>query len=94
MKTSYTQLGTIEAPTDYVNALAFSADGRYLASASNDNMVRVYSVKRGFATTWEEKGDCPFSAVTWRDNALFVGSMDGDVICFYPTTVCDIFLLR
>ncbi|KAJ3914030.1 WD40-repeat-containing domain protein [Lentinula edodes] len=86
MKTSYTQLGTIEAPTDCVHALAFSSDGRYLASASNDNMIRVYGVKRGFATTWEEKGDCPFTAVTWRDDALFVGSMDGDVICFYPTT--------
>ncbi|KAJ3805226.1 WD40-repeat-containing domain protein [Lentinula aff. lateritia] len=86
MKTSYTQLGMIEAPTDCVHALAFSVDGRYLASASNDNMVRVYGLERGFATTWEEKGDCPFTAVTWRDNALFAGTMDGDVICFHPTT--------
>ncbi|KAJ3901577.1 WD40-repeat-containing domain protein [Lentinula edodes] len=86
MKTSYTQFGTIEAPTDSVHALAFSEDGRHLASASNDNMIRVYGVKRGFATIWEEKGDGPFTAVTWRDDALFVGSMDGDVICFYPTT--------
>ncbi|KAJ3862522.1 WD40-repeat-containing domain protein [Lentinula novae-zelandiae] len=86
MKTFYTQLGTIEAPTDSVHALAFSEDGRHLASASNDNMIHVYGVKRGFATIWEEKGDGPFTAVTWRDDALFVGSMDGDVICFYPTT--------
>ncbi|KAH7868500.1 uncharacterized protein C8R40DRAFT_1177766 [Lentinula edodes] len=49
-------------------------------------MVRIYGLERGFATAWEEKGDCPFTAVTWRDDALFVGTMDGDVICFYPTT--------
>ncbi|KAJ4489014.1 hypothetical protein C8J55DRAFT_558068 [Lentinula edodes] len=82
----FNKLGTIEAPTDCVHALAFSVDGRYLASVSNDNMVRVYGLERGFATTWEEKGDCPFTAVTWRDDALFVGTMDGHVICFYPTT--------
>ncbi|KAJ3870619.1 hypothetical protein F5051DRAFT_447417 [Lentinula edodes] len=49
-------------------------------------MVRIYGLECGFATAWEEKGDCPFTAVTWRDDALFVGTMDGDVICFYPTT--------
>ncbi|KAJ3760782.1 WD40-repeat-containing domain protein [Lentinula raphanica] len=85
MKSSYTQLGTIDAPTDYVHALAFSKNGRYLASATNDDSVRVYDGQRSFMTVWEEKGRSPSTAVAWRDNALFFGSMDG-LICFcYPT---------
>ncbi|KAJ3965244.1 WD40-repeat-containing domain protein [Lentinula raphanica] len=85
MKTSYTQLGTIDAPTDCVNALAFSMNGRYLASATNDNTIRVYDVQRSFATIWEEKSHNPFTAVAWRDSTLFVGSMDGTIFCCYPT---------
>ncbi|KAJ3830983.1 hypothetical protein F5878DRAFT_648051, partial [Lentinula raphanica] len=87
MKTSYTQLGTIDAPTDCVNALAFSMNGRYLASATNDNTIRVYDVQRSFATIWEEKSHNPFTAVAWRDSTLFVGSMDGTIFCCYPTRV-------
>ncbi|KAJ3748675.1 WD40-repeat-containing domain protein [Lentinula detonsa] len=85
MKSSYTQLGIIDAPTDFVHALSFSLDGRYLASATNDEVVRVYDIQRGFTTIWEDKGPCPATAVMWRDCTLFVGRMDGVVICVYPT---------
>ncbi|KAJ3978581.1 WD40-repeat-containing domain protein, partial [Lentinula detonsa] len=85
MKSSYTQLGVLDAPTDFVHALSFSLDGRYLASATNDEVVRVYDIQRGFATIWEHKGPCPATAVMWRDHTLFVGSMDGVLICVYPT---------
>ncbi|KAJ3736848.1 hypothetical protein DFJ43DRAFT_1149963 [Lentinula guzmanii] len=85
MKSSYTQLGIIDAPTDFVHALSFSLDGRYLASATNDEVVRVYDIQRGFTTIWEDKGPCPATAVMWRDRTLFVGRMDGVVICVYPT---------
>ncbi|KAJ3969875.1 WD40-repeat-containing domain protein [Lentinula raphanica] len=84
MKSSYTQLGTIDAPTDYVQALAFSTNGRYLASATNDNTLRVYDVQRNFTTVWEEQSHHPFTALAWRDNSLFVGDMGGTVICCYP----------
>ncbi|KAJ3737210.1 hypothetical protein DFJ43DRAFT_1035476 [Lentinula guzmanii] len=85
MKSSYTQLGVLDAPTDFVHALSFSLDGRYLASATNDEVVRVYDIQRGFATIWEHKGPCPATAVMWRDHTLFVGSMDGVLICVHPT---------
>ncbi|KAJ3765401.1 WD40-repeat-containing domain protein [Lentinula raphanica] len=85
MKPSYTQLGTIDAPTDYVHALAFSTNGRYLASATNDNKLRVYNVQRSFMTVWEEETHHPCTVVVWRENALFVGSMDGNVLCCYPS---------
>ncbi|KAJ3816582.1 WD40-repeat-containing domain protein [Lentinula raphanica] len=85
MKSSYTQLGTIDAPTDFVHALAFSMNGRYLASATNDNTLRVYDVHRSFMTVWEERGQHLLTAVAWRDNELFFGSMDGTICCCYPT---------
>ncbi|KAJ3816096.1 WD40-repeat-containing domain protein [Lentinula raphanica] len=85
MKSSYTQLATIDAPTDYVHALAFSINGRYLASATNDNTVRVYDLQRSSTVVWEEKGRDPCTAVAWRDNTLFFGSMDGTIRCCSPT---------
>ncbi|KAJ4498587.1 WD40-repeat-containing domain protein [Lentinula lateritia] len=81
----YARLGAIDAPTDTVNALAFSVDGRLLASAGDDRRVRVYDMDRGFSTFWEHEGSCVFTAVAWRDSVLFVGNMDGEIITFHPT---------
>ncbi|KAJ3833108.1 WD40-repeat-containing domain protein [Lentinula raphanica] len=85
MKPSYTQLATIDAPTDYVHALAFSMDGRFLASATNDNTIRVYDVQHSSVTIWEEKGQHPGTAVAWRGNTLFFGDMDGTIRCCHPS---------
>ncbi|KAJ3778216.1 WD40-repeat-containing domain protein [Lentinula raphanica] len=84
MKPSYTQLATIDTPTDYVQSLAFSTNGRYLASSTNDNTLRVYDIEQNFVPIWEEKSDCPSTAIAWKDNALFTGSMDGTISCYYP----------
>lgn len=70
-----------------LHALAFSKDGRYLASASNNRVVRVYDVKHEFATIWELQGNHPFTALAWRDGGLFMGNMDGDLILSHPTMV-------
>lgn len=83
----YTRLGAIDAPTDTVNALAFSVDGRLLASAGDDRRVRVYDMDRGFSTFWEHEGLCAFTAVAWSDSVLFMGNMDGKIITFHPTKV-------
>ncbi|KAJ3908725.1 WD40-repeat-containing domain protein [Lentinula edodes] len=81
----YARLGAIDAPTDTVNALAFSVDGRLLASAGDDRRVCVYDMERGLSTFWEHEGSCAFTAVAWRDKILFVGNMDGEIITFHPT---------
>ncbi|KAJ3845943.1 WD40-repeat-containing domain protein [Lentinula lateritia] len=86
MDTTYTHISTIDALSDFVHALAFSKDGWYLASASNDRVVRVYDVKHEFTTIWELQGRHPFTALAWRDGGLFVGNMDGDVTLSHPTT--------
>ncbi|KAJ3870721.1 WD40-repeat-containing domain protein [Lentinula edodes] len=83
---SYNLLGTIEAPCDTVNALAFSNDGRYLASASNDMVVRVYDVKRHLSPTWTYHGKSPFTTVVWCKEHLFAGNGDGEIMIFYPVT--------
>ncbi|KAJ3717494.1 hypothetical protein C8R42DRAFT_724403 [Lentinula raphanica] len=77
-------------PTDYVHALAFSTNGHYLASATNDNKLRVYDIQRSFMTVWEEETHHPCTVVVWRENALFVGSMDGNILCCYPSKKSDL----
>ncbi|KAJ3804838.1 hypothetical protein F5876DRAFT_70299 [Lentinula aff. lateritia] len=66
----YARLGTIDSPTDTVNALTFSVDACLLASAGDDR---------------QHKGSCAFTAVAWRDSILFVGNMDSEIITFHPT---------
>ncbi|KAJ3827545.1 WD40-repeat-containing domain protein [Lentinula raphanica] len=94
MNSSYSQLGVILAPTNYVNALAFSVDGRYLASTSNDNVVRVYDIGNQFSVIWEHEDSCPPTAVTWMDGNLFVGNMDGDLVRYCPTSTSTIKWIR
>lgn len=84
---SYNLLGTIDAPTKSVNALAFSTNGRYLASGSDDMIVRVYDITNQFSVIWQHKGRSPFTAIVWREDSLITGTGDGEVSLFYPITV-------
>ncbi|KAJ3765829.1 WD40-repeat-containing domain protein [Lentinula raphanica] len=84
---SYNVLGSIEDPSNAVNALAFSDDGRYLASASHDMFVRVHDLKRHLLTMWTYHGKSPFTTVVWFKGNLFAGNGDGEVMIFWhPTT--------
>lgn len=84
---SYSLLGTLEASTDAINALAFSTDGRYLASASEDMTIHVYNIHRQLSVAWTHKGRSPFTAVLWKDTSLFAGTRDGEVVIFNPIGV-------
>lgn len=90
MNPSYIQMGVINSPTDTVNALSFTIDGRYLASASDDKTVRVHDIERGLSNVWEHKGAYPYTAVAWKNNILFIGDEGGVVMCSYPTLVSSI----
>ncbi|KAJ3804465.1 hypothetical protein F5876DRAFT_83114 [Lentinula aff. lateritia] len=85
MNPSYIQMGVINSPTDTVNALSFTIDGRYLASASDDKTVRVHDIEHGLSEVWEQKGAYPYTAVAWKNNILFIGDEGGVVMCSYPT---------
>ncbi|KAJ3926236.1 MAG: hypothetical protein NXY57DRAFT_966758 [Lentinula lateritia] len=85
MNPSYTQMGVINSPTDTINALSFTIDGRYLASTSDDKTVRVHDIERGSSKVWEHKGAYPYTAVAWKNNILFIGDEAGVVMCSYPT---------
>ncbi|KAJ4464160.1 hypothetical protein C8R41DRAFT_927108 [Lentinula lateritia] len=59
MNPSYIQMGVINSPTDTVNALSFTIDGRYLASASDDKTVRVHDIERGLSNVGNTKAPPP-----------------------------------
>lgn len=82
MTLSYTSLATISAATNGINSLSFSSDGRLLASASDDNFLRVFDVESKFSTIWEFQGQAEFTAVAWIGQDLFAGSMDGELTVF------------
>ncbi|KAJ3762554.1 WD40-repeat-containing domain protein [Lentinula raphanica] len=82
---SYSLLGCIEAPTNAINALAFSKDGKYLASGGDDMFVRVYDISRNLSTIWTHRGKSPFTTALWHGDCLFVGNGDGEVFIFRPT---------
>lgn len=83
-------MGVINSPTDTINALSFTIDGRYLASTSDDKTVRVHDIERGSSKVWEHKGAYPYTAVAWKNNILFIGDEAGVVMCSYPTLVSSI----
>ncbi|KIK52621.1 hypothetical protein GYMLUDRAFT_64148 [Collybiopsis luxurians FD-317 M1] len=82
MTMSYTLLMTITTATDGINSLSFTSDGRYLASASNDKVVRIFDLERKFTTAWEFKGLSEFTSVAWIGWDLLAGFIDGDLLLF------------
>lgn len=75
--------------TDSINALAFSPDGRLLASGGDDGLLYVFVPSDG-RVVHKLRGDVPVTALEWdpREHAqLYVGFGDGRVVIMHITKV-------
>lgn len=67
-----------EAHTDGVNAVAFSADDRFLASASADKFIRSWDIATGEQAAQFEGHTGHVLGVAWRSNGRTLASCGGD----------------
>lgn len=76
----YDLLSILTGHTASVNALAFSEDGQYLASGSDDGIIFVFET-----TSWQDvhkiDGLSPVTALLWSAGLLYAGFGDGRLLC-------------
>ena len=67
--------------TDVINRIAWSPDGRFLASPSTDKTIRIWDVARGECTAVLEGHEDSVSSVAWSPlgTMLASGSMDSSI---------------
>lgn len=68
-----------------INALAFSVDGKYLASGADDGWMFIYEVDGG-REAHKLDGKSPVTALCWTSE-LYVGFSDGRVASVGVTPV-------
>jgi hypothetical protein len=67
----------LEGHTDWVHSVAFSHDGRFLATGGADGSLRVWDVASG-QTTYLERGTQPVWSLSWSPNGSLIGAgLDG-----------------
>ena len=72
---------------DFVNSVTFSADGRYLATGSNDDTVRCYDPETG-EELWKKRQSSAVLSVAFSADGRYLatGSLDNTVRCYDPET--------
>jgi WD40 repeat protein len=66
-------------PTEKINAIDISADGKKLAGAGNSGMLYIWDIANNYAATTINLGKTPLTAITWHptENTLIVGDDNG-----------------
>src|SRR6266571_7380412 len=59
---------------DVVNALCWSPDGRYIASASNDATIQIWDAKTGGRIQTYSGHNAPVEAVSWSPQGSLIAS--------------------
>lgn len=67
------------APSDKINAIDISADGKKIAGAGNNGILYIWDITNNYSTTQVNLGKTPLTAITWHptDNTLIVGDDNG-----------------
>jgi WD40 repeat protein len=69
--------------TDRINRIAWSPDGRYLASPSDDKSIRIWDVERGECVTVLKDQKVVYSVAWSKDgNELASGNENGEIIVY------------
>ncbi|GCE21360.1 eIF2A-related protein [Dictyobacter kobayashii] len=76
--TSGTALLTFHKQNDYVSAIAWSPDGRYVATGSWNHSVMVWDARTGEVITTYNGHSEPVDSVAWSPNGQFIASGSWD----------------
>ncbi|TIA68970.1 WD40 repeat-like protein [Aureobasidium pullulans] len=71
-------LQTLEGHRDWISAICFSPDGKLLASASNDKMIRFWDAKTGALHSTIQDDSHIAEAISFTPNNRLIGSAHSD----------------
>jgi WD40 repeat protein len=67
-------LTTLQGHSGYVNSIAFSPDSKYLASCSDDNMVKIWSVESQTEITTLQEHSANVYSVAFSPDGKYLAS--------------------
>ena len=69
----------LEGHTDYVNSVAFSPNGKFLVSGSNDNTIRIWEREQDWKSTVIQCEDWVYQIAISPNSQLIAARIDGSV---------------